>query len=352
MAARRTPPACIAVDWSGALSGERKRIWLAETRWNSAEKAADASCSRHERAPAIDAVPAGFGAYAEARGAAMARGAVLADATVHAQTSAQADVPRWDITRATDVSHRAGGARLTRLECGRNRPETIAELIASARRDSRVVVGLDFAFSGPAWFLARIGVKSARELWERVARDGERWLAESPHPFWGKPGVRCPAFDDAHPAWRATEGEAVRERGIGPKSVFQIGGAGSVGTGSLRGMPYLRDLQDAGFAIWPFDPPRLPMAVEIYPRQLTGPVNKSSRVARALYLQARFADQPDEMLRLAESSEDAFDAAVSALRMQRCARQLLKGPVAYLPSDDLEGRIWRPARDVVVERCA
>ncbi len=278
---RIPPPSCIAVDWSGALTGERQRIWLAEARAGS-----------------------------------------------------------------------PSGPQLTRLEKGRGRPETIQELIDSARRDPRVVVGLDFAFSGPAWFLARVGVTSARALWELVAREGERWLAESPKPFWGRPGVRCPAFDAAHPAWRATESETVRERGIGPKSVFQIGGAGSVGTGSLRGMPYLATLQDAGFSIWPFEPPRLPMAVEIYPRQLTGPVNKSSRVARALYLQARFAEQPDALLRLAESSEDAFDAAVSALRMQRHTRQLLRGPVAYMPSEALEGRIWRPARDPVFERCA
>jgi hypothetical protein len=292
----RSAPACIAVDWSGAMSGERKRIWLAESR--------------------------------------------------------RVEGARRPADEQSESAARTGGIQLTRIESGRDRAETIAELIETARRDPRVVVGLDFAFSGPAWFLARLGVRSARELWELAAREGERWLAESPHPFWGKPGVRCPRFDAAHPAWRATEGEAVRERGIGPKSVFQIGGAGSVGTGSVRGMPYLRDLQHAGFSIWPFDPPRLPMAVEIYPRQLTGPVNKSSRIARALYLQARFADQPDACLRAAEASEDAFDAAVSALRMQRHARQLLRGPVAYLPSDALEGRIWRPARDVVVERCA
>jgi hypothetical protein len=81
-------------------------------------------------------------------------------------------------------------------------------------------------------------------------------------------------------------------------------------------------------------------------------VNKSRGVARALYLQARYAEQPEALLRLAESSEDAFDAAVSALRMQRHTRQLLRGPVAYLPSEALEGRIWRPARDPVFERCA
>src|SRR5207249_2347049 len=103
------------------------------------------------------------------------------------------------------------------------------------------------------------------------------------------------------------------------KSVFQIAGAGAVGTGSLRGMPALLDLRAAGFAIWPFDPPRLPMAVEIYPRWLTGRVNKSSPIARALYLATRFGEENRALLRTAASSEDAFDAAVSALRMARAA---------------------------------
>ena len=48
---------------------------------------------------------------------------------------------------------------------------------------------------------------------------------------------------------------AARVRGIAPKSVFQIGGAGSVGTASLRGMPVLQRLREAGFAVWPFDRP-------------------------------------------------------------------------------------------------
>lgn len=80
---------------------------------------------------------------------------------------------------------------------------------------------------------------------------------------------------------RRTDREAPAIGGIRPKSVFQIGGAGAVGTGSLRGMPILKRLRDAGFAVWPFDAPRWPCVVEIYPRLLTGAVNKGSAGARA-----------------------------------------------------------------------
>jgi hypothetical protein len=50
--------------------------------------------------------------------------------------------------------------------------------------------------------------------------------------------------------------------------VFQIGGAGAVGTDSVRGTPHLLTLAKAGFSIWPFDPPHHLMVIEIYPRAL------------------------------------------------------------------------------------
>jgi hypothetical protein len=103
--------------------------------------------------------------------------------------------------------------------------------------------------------------------------------------------------------------------GIRPKSVFQIGGAGAVGTGSLRGMPSLLRLSDAGFAIWPFDAVTDRTVFELYPRLCTGPVKKSDPVARAgavLEWMVRGA-LDDRLALLAASSEDAFDAAVSAL---------------------------------------
>ncbi len=132
--------------------------------------------------------------------------------------------------------------------------------------------------------------------------------------------------------------------GIRPKSSFQIGGAGSVGTGSLRGFPALARLQDAGYAIWPFDAPaRTPVAVEIWPRALTGPVVKSSATARAAYLDHHLPELPTPWRDSAADSEDAFDAAISAVVMSHHESALRSLPTL----DDTarnEGWVWSPAR--------
>jgi len=85
---------------------------------------------------------------------------------------------------------------------------------------------------------------------ETATREGEDWLAECAPPFWGRPGRPRPVL--AEHLRRAEK--AISVAGISPKSVFQVGGAGAVGTGSVRGMPYLPQLRQAGFSIWPFDP--------------------------------------------------------------------------------------------------
>ncbi len=243
------------------------------------------------------------------------------------------------------------GRKLVRLECGFTREEVVFELIACARRDPSLVVGLDFAFSFPSWFFEEEGVTNVRELWALVARNGESWLASCPRPFWGKPMFPRPTYAENCSPWRATESDRIPVAGIRPKSIFQIGGAGTVGTGSLRGMPYLAKLQDAGFAIWPFDRARLPMIVEIYPRYLTGAVDKSSHLARSMYLQARHAHETRAIIDLASSSEDAFDAAVSAASMQRFARDFSRlSRTPRTARDRREGRIWTPLRDPVFER--
>src|SRR5712691_4647107 len=54
--------------------------------------------------------------------------------------------------------------------------------------DNRLAVGLDFAFSFPAWFLTDHGHKSVRELWAAAELHGEEWLKECAPPFWGRPG--------------------------------------------------------------------------------------------------------------------------------------------------------------------
>jgi hypothetical protein len=127
--------------------------------------------------------------------------------------------------------------------------------------------------------------------------------------------------------------------------VFQVGGAGAVGTGSLRGMPELAALAESGFWIWPFGAQTWPRVVEIYPRLLTQQVVKSRHRDRLEYLNDRFPTQSDGMRERAAGSEDAFDAAVSALVMAEHASQLEALDAAPAGSPYArEGRIWQPGR--------
>ena len=107
-------------------------------------------------------------------------------------------------------------------------------------------------------------------------------------------------------------------------------------------MRLLHRLHAAGFSIWPFDPPGWPRVVEIYPRLLTRAVNKSSAAARAAHLDARHPELGADLRRRAASSEDAFDAAVSALVMARHLDELIVLFPTTDPQDRLEGLIWHP----------
>jgi hypothetical protein len=202
----------------------------------------------------------------------------------------------------------ARGGRVN-FTSGLDRDQVIELLLAEARRDPDLVVGLDFAFGVPEWFARAQGAATGREVWEVVAREGESWLRDPQPPFWR---TRKPA--PLGPELRRTELD-VTAPGVRPKSVFQVGGKGQVGTASLRGMPHLLRLAER-FAIWPFEPPRLPLAVEIYPRL--------------------FAPGPDA------PNEHARDAAAAAIAMSSWP-----GDWTRLPRDQryaLEGRIWTSAR--------
>ena len=230
------------------------------------------------------------------------------------------------------------GGELVRLENGRGRTGLARLLIEESQRDHRFIVGLDFAFSFPLWFCEKLGAKTIIDVWKHVVQTGEQCLHLCQAPFWGRRGTRCLPADQR---FRKTEQDiALRCREARPKSVFQIGGPGAVGTGSLRGMPILATLREAGFSIWPFDPPRLPMVVEIYPRALTGPVNKSSRDERQRYLERICPALSRRHFMAAGSCEDAFDAAVSAHVMQQRINELENLQPAADRCDLLEGRIW------------
>jgi hypothetical protein len=243
--------------------------------------------------------------------------------------------------RTTWTAEVAGG-ELVFLECGRTATALAELLIGWAERDPEMVVGLDFAFSTPLWFLRERGYATAHDLWRDAAVNADEWLRACAPPFWGRPQRKRPELTDGVSWYRATEALVPVVAGTRPKSVFQVGGAGAVGTGSLRGMALLATLHDAGFSVWPFDPPHLPRVVEIYPRALTGAVRKSDAAARRAYLDARDWPRNLSLRELASSTEDAFDAAVSALVMCEHADDLRRLGDPSDPVARLEGEIWLP----------
>ena len=263
------------------------------------------------------------------------------------------------------------------LEAGRTRDEVGDWLIALARKTPRMAVSIDCCFSYPAWFLAEHGCATVFDFWhEANAGQGERWLArECPevdrdHRFWGKPHKRPEVFcgEGLRSMFRHTDYDnkiaqaerggdperAAKMRGITPKSPFQIGGSGSVGTGSLRAMPVLARLHAAGFRVWPFEDAALataaphPLLVEMYTRLMTGAVAKSNAAARKAYLKRKCAEDriyapvSRAVLRKAEASEDAFDALVSTLEMVRHRDEFAGLKATQDPALRLEGITWRP----------
>src|ERR1019366_4224297 len=87
---------------------------------------------------------------------------------------------------------RVDGGRV-RLEGGRTRAELGDWLIELAQETPRMVVGFDFCFSFPAWFVRdELGCEDAPAFWDLVEREhGERWLAAecADGRFWGKGGA-------------------------------------------------------------------------------------------------------------------------------------------------------------------
>ena len=236
----------------------------------------------------------------------------------------------------------AQGGTLLHLESGRDRDEVVELLIRERERDPEFVVGFDFSFSLPRWFLAERGLAGVDELWALAAEQGAGWLGTCEWPFWGKPGQGRPNLPKH---FRQTEFEVHRTSGFLPKSTFQINGAGSVGAGAIRGMPALARLRAAGFAIWPFDAPALPerpLVVEIYPRLLTGRVTKSSFAQRTEYLRDRYPALDGKTAELAASSDDAFDAAVAALVMDASITEFDRLQVVAEGDVAVEGAIWTP----------
>jgi len=276
------------------------------------------------------------------------------------------------------------GKERVELEAGRTREEMGEWLVELAAETPRMVVSVDCCFSYPAWFLREHGCATVFEFWEKAAAGyAERWLAretegvERDERFWGKPHRRPEVFcGEGFPLmFRLTEWDnkvaqgleggdadrAAKMKGITPKSPFQIGGAGSVGT------------------VWPFEDAELggavaegkatalnakvakgakvregervvakPLLVEMYTRLMTGAVAKSNEGARAAYLKARrkndavWAEVSRGVMAKAMGSEDAFDALVSTMEMVRYAQEFAGLKATTDEVLKLEGITWRP----------
>jgi hypothetical protein len=231
------------------------------------------------------------------------------------------------------------GTPVEELISGKDRESMREYLIAAARESDRVIVGLDFAFSFPSWFVETQAI-SVQGLWAKVSSQGETWLDQCDPPFWGRKGKqRCDLAGKSH--YRCTEERLEKIAGISPKSVFQINGGGAVGTGSIRGMAILHQLSSQ-FRIWPFDDPGWPRIIEIWPRVLTGRVTKSDRQARKKFVSEKYRGIPLRWQEQAEESEDAFDAVVSACVMEENKDVLSQLETAADPIIRLEGLIWCP----------
>ena len=239
--------------------------------------------------------------------------------------------------------------QLVRLEGGRTRDEVMDLLAGEVKSGGRpAIIGFDFAFSFPQWYLQWRKLDNAGDLWHLAAKEQEVWLNGQTWPFWGKPGpyqhLPCDLGEDR----RFRQTDVGRENGT-PKSVFQVNGAGAVGTGTIRGLPALPRLQNAGAAIWPFDEPRPDGAtvIEIYQRLFYGPAVRTSNSAagqnsRREYLEQQYAHVEqhwrDDMI----ESGDAFDAGVSALVMSANGSNLRDLRRETDLRKLLEGEIWSP----------
>jgi len=168
-----------------------------------------------------------------------------------------------------------------------------------------VIAGFDFSFSVPEWFAHDLGCATVDDVWSAAAEQGEAWLQPTP-PFWR---TRC----EVPPERRFRRCET---RFPTAKSVFQLVGNGQVGAGSVRGMPLLRTLRAAGFAVWPFDAASDRTVLEIYPSALRPLVSDHGPFA----------------------SNDERDAVSSAFALWEFRHEIARLPAGV----GLEGDVWMP----------
>ena len=219
----------------------------------------------------------------------------------------------------------------------KSRDEVADYLIEKAIEDMNFVVGFDFAFSFPQWFLNEKGCQTAVEFWKLIEKEGENWVSNLCSPFFKKG-----TWASHNSQFRKTEEEIKQHTSMNPETVFKLVGPKQVGKSSITGMPILRKLRENGFNIWPFDQPKLPMVIEIYPRLFyDNKIKKSNPEQRWDFLK-KYPGLSESHRIKATCSDDVFDAVVSALEMFNNMDKLAHVPHADDNFAKMEGRIWYP----------
>ena len=205
----------------------------------------------------------------------------------------------WALLRRKD-----GKGRLTRRENPSTRhasTQRLADVLANITKDGdRVLIGFDFPFGYPTGTAERLSMTGLpwKQTWQAIANDlddapdnlnnridvaerlNER-LSGEPFPFWGNVREEERPYlvrrgRRPHRANDLTEWRLCDERAKTTSSVWQLAGAGSVGSQALTGIPRLLQLRtDPRLAmishIWPFetglrhDPRSQIILAEIYP---------------------------------------------------------------------------------------
>jgi hypothetical protein len=204
-------------------------------------------------------------------------------------------------------------------------------LVRLVKNGQRILVGFDFPFGYPAGTAQRLGFPGLpwRHMWQNiadrmddnranqnnridVAEDLNRALSNEPFPFWGnvreeerrylRRRGRRPHGPQDLAEWRLCD-----KHGSTTSSVWQLAGAGSVGSQVLTGIPRVWQLRcDPRLAfvthIWPFETgltydsrPRVILA-EVYP-SLIKPLelhNKPKDAGQVVALARHFADLDED----------------------------------------------------------
>jgi len=182
----------------------------------------------------------------------------------------------------------------TRLDARKYIGELAEKLIECG---DKILIGFDFALGYPSGTAAAIGLDTHNSLpWRAMydclaskvsepddnsntrfalAAELNHAISKSSHPFWGAPRSKVVPTLSMKKGDFAAEGSLLEHRicerwikanfKAHPKSVWQLLGAGSVGSQAMLGIPTVAYLRDrlANSKVWPFETGLLPLTPEM-----------------------------------------------------------------------------------------